>query len=330
MDRYHPLGYRQPIGAHLRYFVLDGQGRKLGCLLFDFAVRKVACRDEWIGWAGQKYRKHLKLVVRNARFLLFPWIGVKNLASHVLGLAARQVAADWQRQHRYRPVLLETYVDSERHAGTCYRAAGWQCVGKTQGRKAQGRNPAVTPKAVYVRPLHPRWQQALLQGPRALARKKSAARADADVVRVTSEWDRAWMQRRRLLNTLLVVLFVFRLVLAPRNQGYAATATELWDQCRQLDIPLPQSAPVAPGALSRARAKIHPQAFLRVHRADLYHGRWSIEELYKISKQMLAVEYFHSRSERGVKQELFAHFTLIAMTRLFTNHTEGGFRTEAG
>ena len=177
VDRYHPLGYRQPIGAHLRYFVLDGQGRKLGCLLFDFAVRKVACRDEWIGWAAQKYRKHLKLVVRNARFLLFPWVGVKNLASHVLGLAARQVAADWQRQHRYRPVLLETYVDSERYAGTCYRAAGWQCVGKTQGRKAQGRNPAVTPKAVYVRPLHPRWQQALLQGPRALARKKSAARA---------------------------------------------------------------------------------------------------------------------------------------------------------
>ena len=235
VDRYHPLGYRQPIGAHLRYFVLDGQGRKLG-------------------------------------FLLFPWVGVKNLASHVLGLAARQVAADWQRQHRYRPVLLETYVDSERYAGTCYRVAGWQCVGKTQGRKAQGRNPAVTPKAVYVRPLHPRWQQALLQGPRALARKKSAARADADVVRVTSEWDRAWMQRQRLLNTLLVVLFVFRLVLAPRNQGYAATATELWDQCRQLDIPLPQSAPVSPGALSRARAKIHPQAFLRVHRAVLQHA----------------------------------------------------------
>ena len=98
------------------------------------------------------------------------------------------------------------------------------------------------------------------------------ARVLADVVRVTSEWDRAWMQRQRLLNTLLVVLFVFRLVLAPRNQGYAATATELWDQCRQLDIPLPQSAPVSPGALSRARAKIHPQAFLRVHRAVLQHA----------------------------------------------------------
>ena len=75
------------------------------------------------------------------------------------------------------------------------------------------------------------------------------ARVLADVVRVTSEWDREWMQRRRLLNTLLLVLFVFRLVLAPRNQGYAATATELWDQCRQLDIPLPQSVPVSPGAV---------------------------------------------------------------------------------
>ena len=281
VERYHPLGYRKPLGCYVAYFLRDCRERLLGCLLFDPAARRLPCRDEWIGWQDEPYHAHLQLVVRNARFLLLPWVGVKNLASHVLGLAARQVAADWQRQHRYRPVLLETYVDSERYAGTCYRAAGWQCVGKTQGRKAQGRNPAVTPKAVYVRPLHPRWQQALLQGPRALARKKSAAeerflqmwaRVLADVVRVTSEWDRAWMQRRRLLNTLLVVLFVFRLVLAPRNQGYAATATELWDQCRQLDIPLPQSAPVSPGALSRARAKIHPQAFLRVHRAVLQHA----------------------------------------------------------
>ena len=57
----------------------------------------------------------------------------------------------------------------------------------------------------------------------------------------------------------LLVLFVFRLGSRPA-QGYAATATELWDQCRSI---LPQSQPVSPGALSRARAKIHPQAFLR-------------------------------------------------------------------
>ena len=58
----------------------------------------------------------------------------------------------------------------------------------------------------------------------------------------------------------------------------------------------------------------------------LYHGRWSIEELYKISKQMLTVEHFHGRSERLVKQELYAHFTLIALTRLFASQCEKGFR----
>jgi len=52
--------------------------------------------------------------------------------------------------------------------------------------------------------------------------------------------------------------------------------------------------------------------------ADLYHGRWSIEELYKVSKQTIAVDQFHGRTERGVRQELYAHFNLIAMTRLFS------------
>ncbi len=62
--------------------------------------------------------------------------------------------------------------------------------------------------------------------------------------------------------------------------------------------------------------------------ADLYHGRWSIEELYKISKQLLTVEHYHGQSERLVKQELYAHFTLIALTRTFAGHSEEGFRAE--
>ena len=53
--------------------------------------------------------------------------------------------------------------------------------------------------------------------------------------------------------------------------------------------------------------------------ADLYHARWGIEEMYKISKQFLEVQQFHGQSERLVKQELYAHFNLIAMGRLFTN-----------
>ena len=64
--------------------------------------------------------------------------------------------------------------------------------------------------------------------------------------------------------------------------------------------------------------------------ADLYHGRWSIEELYKISKQLLTVEEFHGQTERTVQQELFAHFSLIALARLFTNRSEESFRADPG
>ena len=56
--------------------------------------------------------------------------------------------------------------------------------------------------------------------------------------------------------------------------------------------------------------------------SDLYHARWGIEERYKVSKRLMEVEDFHGQSERGVKQELYACFTLIAMTRLFANHGE--------
>ena len=64
--------------------------------------------------------------------------------------------------------------------------------------------------------------------------------------------------------------------------------------------------------------------------ADLYHGRWSIEELYKISKQLLTGEEFHGQTERTVQQELFAHFSLIALARLFTNRSEESFRADPG
>ena len=217
VERYHPQGYRQPIGAHLRYFLRDRHGRQLGCLLFGFATRNLECRDTWIGWQGQAHRKHLDLVISNSRFLLFPWVQVKFLASKALGLALQQLPQDWQQRHGYRPVLVETFVDLERYRATCYRAANWQFLGMTKGRKARGTAPAKTPKGVYVYPLHPDWRTILLHGPGA-----------------AGEYDRQWQQRQRVLNTLLVVLFVFRLVFAPDRQGYALTLAELWEQCRRL------------------------------------------------------------------------------------------------
>lgn len=164
VQRYHPLGYRQPIGNHVRYWLRDRRGRPLGCLLFDFAARQVACRDRWIGWEEGAYRKHLRLVVRNARYLLLPWVRVKHLASHALGLAARQLPGDWERLHGYRPVLCESYVDPTQHAGTCYRAANWERIGETAGRTKDGPAKAKPPKQVWVYPLQRDWRGILRQG----------------------------------------------------------------------------------------------------------------------------------------------------------------------
>jgi hypothetical protein len=55
---------------------------------------------------------------------------------------------------------------------------------------------------------------------------------------------------------------------------------------------------------------------------DVYHGRWGIEELYKVSKRIFIVEDFHARTERGVKQEIFAHFVLVTLNRLFANRAD--------
>jgi hypothetical protein len=327
---------------------------------------------------------------------------------------------------------------------------------------------------------------------------------------IAARHDGTWMKRRRTLNTLIIMLFVFRLALSRGQKGYAAVTAELWDQCRRLGVALPQPEPVAISSIAKARARVHEDVFRELHReilahdtrgpdwnghrtfavdgskinlprpladagyplpndgahypqgllsclyrlgsrmpvdflltpgaderaaarahlgalspgdaavfdrgyfsfvllrdmtarglhpvfriqrnsaagfdrfrggdrddalvritpgknavrrlkaagipdpaspvvlrlvrydiggsrfvlattladreryslkdlSDLYHGRWGIEELYKVSKHVMKVEEFHGRSERGVRQELYAHFSLIAMARLFAN-----------
>lgn len=529
--RHHYLSYTQPFGPHLRYYILDQQGRKLGCLLFAAAGSSLACRDTWIGWQHQKHKKQLHLVVNNSRFLILPWVKVKCLASMALSMATRKLADDWAVQHAYRPVLVETFVDLTRFKATCYRAANWQYLGLTQGRKAGRNNPGKSQKGVYVYPLIRQCRTLLRHGPPAATQSRrtpptTCTAADPWVqqwqniletlVTVTQQYDRVWQQRQRLLNTLLIVLFIFRLVFSKGQQGYAITLAELWEQCRTLQIALPKATPVSAAAMCKARARVHEDMFKDLHAAilkhtdrsamdplwhghrmfavdgsklnlprplinsgyripsdnawypqgllsclyqmrsklpidfdlcahqnertaalahvhalskndvvvydrgyysyemlheharrglhpifriknkanptfdkfiseaqtdaivevtpgqksqqklqakypqfdgpsyalrlvrytvsgttyilgttlldqgkygikdlsDVYHGRWGIEELYKISKQLMTIEDFHGQSERGVKQELFAHFNLMAMTRLFSNHSE--------
>lgn len=165
IDRYHYLGYRLPFGAQLRYFIKsDATGDILGCFQFSSPAWKMALRDQWIGWSDEQRKVNLQKIINNSRFLIFPWVVVKNLASSVLALAVKTIPKDWQRIYGYRPVLMETLVDGKRFKGTCYKAANWIHMGKTTGRGRMdraNRKQGAAVKEIYVYPLTSQFRQEL-------------------------------------------------------------------------------------------------------------------------------------------------------------------------
>lgn len=165
VDRYHYLGYQLPFGAQLRYFIKSGATRDtLGCFQFSSPAWRMAPRDRWIGWSEEQRKVNLQKIINNSRFLIFPWVEVKNLASSALSLAAKTVPVDWQRGYGYRPVLMETLVDRKRFKGTCYKAANWIHMGKTTGRGRMDRDNkqhGAAVKEIFVYPLTSRFRQEL-------------------------------------------------------------------------------------------------------------------------------------------------------------------------
>jgi hypothetical protein len=155
--RYHYLGHRVAFGAALRYFIrihVQGEATLAGCLQFSSPAWRLRPRDQWIGWSEKRRREALQRIVTNSRFLLLPWIRVKYLASHVLSRIGEHLPQDWQRAYGVRPLLLESFVQ-EPWAGTCYQAANWICLGRTQGRGRMDRahRHAEAVKTMWVYPL---------------------------------------------------------------------------------------------------------------------------------------------------------------------------------
>jgi hypothetical protein len=154
IDRYHYLGYQPLPGAQLRYLA-RGNDRVVALLGFAAAAWKTAPRDRFIGWTAQQRQCRLHLVVNNARFLILPWVHCPNLASRLLSMATRRLGQDWLQRYAYCPVLVETFVETARFRGTCYKAANWIYLGDTQGRgKLDVENKYALPKkAIWVHPL---------------------------------------------------------------------------------------------------------------------------------------------------------------------------------
>lgn len=535
LETFHYLGYCQPVGPHLGYFIVsEPRQLRLGCLLFSAsAAWALAPRDRWIGWDFKHKEKLLRLVLSNDRFLIFPWVQVPHLASHALSLATRQIGEDWVRAFGYRPVLIETFVDPALFSGTCYRAANWQFLGHSQGRGrlAPDHQARLSKKEIFIYPLERNWRQALTGQARAGQLRKryrndrqrrspieasflSLWEKVAHILHgVAVDYDSKWRRRKRVIDTSILMLLIFRLVSSKNTLSYGTTIDALWDSCERLNLTLPQENSIAPSSFCAARRKLdesvfkcanqkileayapeasryvwlghrlfaidgskinlprdlvacgystpaktahYPQGLLSclyqlqsrlpfdfdlashanerlsaiahlevlqtgdvvvydrgyfsyrlLHRhherglhaifrlqenssgairaffanaeqtdieitvaappqaraqspelnlpplqlrllkydiagtvfclgttlldrqryplpvfIDVYHGRWGIEELYKVSKCIFNIEDFHSRTERGVKQEIFAHFLLITLNRLFANRAD--------
>ena len=152
--RYHYLGYAAMSGSQIRYNVFAGD-QLVACISFCACAWKLKDRERYIGWTDEQRQRNLQLVINNARFLVLPWIESKGLASKILSLAARRLPTDWKYRYGFEPVLLETFVEYERHKGTCYKAANWVNVGRTTGRgkKSTSHESLIPAKDIWLYPL---------------------------------------------------------------------------------------------------------------------------------------------------------------------------------
>lgn len=162
IDRYHYLGYTPLPGAQRRYFA-RGAGKILALFGFGAAAWMTAPRDQFIGWTPEQRERNLHLVVNNARFLILPWVNSQYLASRLLGMVGRYIAEDWEAFYGYRPVLLETFVETPRFNGTSYKAANWLYVGKTKGRGKLGPSGKrlLPVKDIWLYPLNKKFRETL-------------------------------------------------------------------------------------------------------------------------------------------------------------------------
>jgi hypothetical protein len=164
MEEHHYLGYEQPVGEHLKYLVWS-QGRPIACIAWSSAPRYLGSRDRYIGWNAEARRRNIRFIAYNTRFLILPWVRVEHLASHILSRMAARISTDWQQMYEHPVYFLETFVDSERFRGTCYRAANWVVLGKTTGRGKASNSyvPNRSIKEVLGYPLTKRFRELLTE-----------------------------------------------------------------------------------------------------------------------------------------------------------------------
>ena len=160
VKQFHYLGYQRLLGRRLKYLALI-QDHPVAALSWSAPALKIGDRDRFIGWSEEQRMSYLDRIANNSRFLILPWVNVRNLASHVLSINIKRLGKDWEEQFNKRLWLLETFVDPSRFKGSSYKGANWKLIGQTNGFGKQGReyvrHGAI--KEVYVYVLEPRFRE---------------------------------------------------------------------------------------------------------------------------------------------------------------------------
>jgi hypothetical protein len=127
------------------------------------AARHLGPRDRYLGWSPQARRQNIRWIAYNTRFLILPWVRIPHLASHLLARMTRILPAQWESVYGHPVYFAETFVDTSRFRGTCYRAANWILLGRTQGRGKddQTHRPNRSLKDILGLPLIPDFRQRL-------------------------------------------------------------------------------------------------------------------------------------------------------------------------
>jgi hypothetical protein len=163
IDQYHYLRFDRYIGERMAYMVYSRNGVVLSCLLFGSAAWSCKERDLYIGWGKEQRRQRINFLTNNVRFLVLPWVKVPHLASHMLSLITKRISTDWEYKYGHPILAVETFIETGRFRGVCYRAANWTCVGSTTGRGRNGghHNSILPVKEIYLYPLDKNYRSKL-------------------------------------------------------------------------------------------------------------------------------------------------------------------------
>lgn len=210
--RHHYLGYQKLLGHRIKYLAYI-QDRPVAAISFSAPALKLRTRDKFIGWSSLQRKIYLDSIANNSRFLILPWVEVKNLASHVLAKALSRLSHDWEERFGKRLWLVETFVDPSRYRGTCYRAANWQFIGQTagSGKLGKGYIHHGSIKEVYVYALEPRFRKLIgcEQQPYSLFHRPSPTQKKVEDLHMMlrhADWNPDIMPRMNLTESDVVVL----------------------------------------------------------------------------------------------------------------------------